>query len=109
MNRTTTFLTVATMVAALGTASAARAEGHIQWRKDNQQRRIAQGIASGQLTAREAFRLEGRESALNHEIRAMRWSNGGTLTAGERFVINRQQGRISGAIYRLKHNGCSRP
>lgn len=109
MNRTQLGIAVGTIVAVLGAATAARAERPIQQRKENQQRRIAQGVASGQLTAREAARLERREAALNHEERAMRRANGGTLTPGDRAVINHQQNRLSEGIYRLKHNARHRP
>ena len=107
MKRARSVITVGMMVAALGTASA-HADGPIQQRKDNQQERIAQGVASGQLTAGETARLEGREAALNHEERAMRQADGGKLTAGDRAVINRQQNKLSGSIFRLKHNARRR-
>jgi Tfp pilus assembly protein FimT len=74
-------------------------------RQRNQQERIAQGIQSGQVTAGEASHLEGREAAVNHEIRSDRAANGGKLTAKEKAQINRQQNASSGAIYRKKHNG----
>ena len=77
----------------------------INERRENQQDRIAQGVNSGQLTAGETARLEGREAGLNQEIRNDRAANGGHLTAGERAQINRQQNRLSGRIYRAKHNG----
>ena len=108
MNRTGLIIAVGTAVAALGLAAAASADGPIQQRKDNQQQRIAQGVASGQLTAGEAARLEGRQAALNREERAMRAANGGRLTAADRALINRQQNRLSGNIYRLKHNARHR-
>ncbi|MGD1146651.1 MAG: hypothetical protein ABR961_01715 [Thermoanaerobaculaceae bacterium] len=109
MNRTQLSFAVGTIVAVLGAATAARADGPIQQRKDNQQERIAQGVASGQLTAGETARLEGKEAALNHEERAMRQANGGKLTAGDRAVINKQQNKLSGKIYQLKHNARRRP
>jgi hypothetical protein len=108
MKRTRSVIMAGMLVAALGTA-VAHADGPIQQRKDNQQERIAQGIASGQLTAGETARLERREAALNHEERSMRAANGGTLTVGDRAVINRQQNRLSGNIYGLKHNARRRP
>jgi lipopolysaccharide export LptBFGC system permease protein LptF len=73
-------------------------------RQRNQQERIAQGVKSGQLTAGETARLEGRESAINKEVHNDRAANGGTLTGAERRQVNRQQNRTSGAIYRKKHN-----
>ena len=107
MNRTHLSIAVGAIVAVLG-AAAARADGPIQQRKDNQQERIAQGVASGQLTAGETARLEGKEAALNHEERAMRQADGGKLTAGDRAVINKQQNKLSAKIYQLKHNARRR-
>jgi len=78
--------------------------GEIRVRRERQQQRIAQGVASGQLTAREAARLEGGEARLNGEIRAMRRDNCGFLTPGERALVNRQQDRLSARIYREKHD-----
>ena len=79
----------------------------VQDRKDNQQDRIAQGVASGQLTAGETANLEGKEANLNAETRAMRAENGGTLTAGDKALVNQQQNRLSGQIYADKHNAAT--
>ena len=73
-------------------------------RAENQQDRIAQGIKSGQLTPNETAHLEGREAAINKEVKNDRAANGGTLTPAERRQVNRQQNRTSNAIYRKKHN-----
>ena len=81
----------------------------IRERQENEQDRIAQGVRSGQLTAGETARLEGREAALNREIRTDRRANGGTLTPQERQQVNRQQNRLSNQIYRAKHNGRRQP
>ncbi len=74
-------------------------------RQENQQDRIGQGVKSGQLTAGETSRLEGREARINHEVKNDRAANGGKLTGQERRQVNRQQNRTSRAIYRDKHNG----
>jgi hypothetical protein len=74
-------------------------------RQENQQDRIAQGVKSGQLTPKETAHLEGRESAINHEVKNDRAANGGHLTPAEHRQVNRQQNRTSNAIYRKKHNG----
>ena len=73
-------------------------------RAENQQDRIAQGIKSGQLTPKETAHLEGREAAINQEIKNDRAANGGKLTPVERRQVNRQQNRTSHAIYRKKHS-----
>ncbi|MFI5167769.1 MAG: hypothetical protein ACHQQS_14215 [Thermoanaerobaculales bacterium] len=103
-NSVKTALVAATVAGTLLLGASAQA-GEIQWRRCRQQQRIAQGVASGQLTARETARLEGQEARLNGEIRAMRVANGGWLTPGERALINRQQNVLSRRIYREKHDG----
>ena len=77
----------------------------INQREENQQDRIAQGIKSGQLTAGETANLETKEAAINHEVRADRWANGGKLTHAERAQVNHQLNHTSRQIYRDKHNG----
>jgi len=74
-------------------------------RQRNQQERIAQGVKSGQLTAKETAHLEGREAAINKEVKNDRAANGGKLTPVEHAQVNHQQNRVSNAIYRKKHNG----
>jgi hypothetical protein len=73
-------------------------------RQRNQQERIAQGIRSGQMTAGETARVEGREAAIHKEVHNERAANGGTLTSAERRQVNRQENRTSRTIYRDKHN-----
>ncbi len=75
-------------------------------RRENQQDRIAQGIRSGQMTAGEASRAEGRQQNINRSIAADRAANGGRLTQQERQNINRRQNGASRQIYRQKHNAA---
>jgi hypothetical protein len=77
-------------------------------RKENQQKRIGEGIENGSLTPREASRLERKEAALNHETRTMRAENGGTLTPAQKAKVNRQQNRLSKGIYHQKHDAQHR-
>jgi|SRR5689334_23553153 len=79
--------------------------GEIQRREVRQQKRIAQGVKSGQLTPGETAKLEHKEAKLNREIRNDRQANGGKLTPKDRRQINHQQNKISRQIYRDKHNG----
>ena len=88
-----------------GAAQNTNPKSEVGKRQENQQDRIAQGVKSGQLTPRETAHLEGRESAINHEVKNDRAANGGHLTPVERRQVNRQQNRTSNAIYRKKHNG----
>ena len=73
-------------------------------RELNQQRRIAQGVRSGQLTAGETRNLEHNEARINNEVRNDRAANGGKLTPQERQRVNQQQNKMSRQIYKDKHN-----
>jgi metal-dependent amidase/aminoacylase/carboxypeptidase family protein len=73
-------------------------------RRENQQDRIANGIASGKLSAGQTARLEKKEAAVNQETRVDRKLNGGHLTGAEKNQINRQQNRLSKQIYRDKRS-----
>ena len=77
----------------------------VNGRRFNQQGRIANGVASGQLNAGETRHLETREANLNHEVRTDRQANGGTLTPQQRQQVNRQQNNLSHSIADDKHNG----
>ncbi len=84
-------------------AQASYGNNKVGQRRENQQNRIANGIASGKLNAGQTARLENREAGLNQQIRADRTANGGPLTKGERSNINKQQNQISKSIYQAKH------
>ena len=75
-------------------------------RKENQQDRISQGVASGQLTAGEAATLEKKEAAVNQETRDMRKLDGGKLTGADKKTLNQQQNQLSSQIYKDKHNAA---
>src|SRR5579864_1604852 len=78
----------------------------INQRKENQQDRIANGVASGQLTAGETANLERKESNVNKEENLMRSENNGKLTGADRKAINQQQNQLSNQIYQDKHNAA---
>jgi hypothetical protein len=74
----------------------------IDQRQANQERRIDQGVASGQLNARETVRLErGQQHVDNLENRA---KADGVVTKRERANIHAAQDRQSARIYRQKHD-----
>jgi chorismate mutase len=79
----------------------------VNGRRYNQQGRIANGIASGQLTPHETQNLEHREANINNEVHNDRAANGGKLTPQERAQVNRQQNSASRAIYDDKHNAAT--
>ena len=74
----------------------------IDQRQANQERRIDQGVASGELNARETARLDrGQDRVDNMENRA---KSDGVVTKGERARIHAVQDRQSKRIYRQKHD-----
>ena len=90
---------------ALGQTAIQTPRTEVGKRAVNQQRRIAQGVKSGQLTPRETAHLERKEAAVNREVRRDRAANGGRLTPAERAKVNRQDNKLSQEIHHDKHNG----
>ena len=81
-----------------------RNDTNINQRKSAQQQRIANGVSSGQMTARETGHVEHQEAGINREERGMRAQDNGHLTAQDRKTIHHQQNQESRRIYRDKHN-----
>ncbi|MFO1345360.1 MAG: hypothetical protein U1E85_03590 [Rhodocyclaceae bacterium] len=95
-------LIAALMAITSGAAFAQSAGNEFVQRNVNQQQRIEQGLQSGQLTTREAARLEKGESRVeNMEARALR---DGQVTRNEARHIDQAQDRLSRDIYREKHD-----
>ena len=80
----------------------------INQRKHYQQRRIRQGVKSGELTKGETRKIEKQEHALNREERNMRKVNNGHLTKQDRKTLQQQQNHLSKEIYKDKHNNRKR-
>jgi hypothetical protein len=74
----------------------------IDQREANQQQRIQQGISSGQLSPKEATRLERQEGRIAAQEDRMKAD--GKLSKAERARLNREQNRESKRIYRQKHD-----
>jgi hypothetical protein len=86
----------------LGFCGAAFAQAGTIQRDVNQQQRIEQGLQSGQLTTREAARLESEEARVERDqARAMK---DGKLTPQEKARLAREQNQVSRDIYREKHD-----
>jgi len=74
----------------------------IDQRQANQERRIDQGIASGQLNEHEAARLNNQQQHINNlEDKA---KSDGAVTKKERARIRHAQDRTSRHIARQKHD-----
>ena len=91
------------------TAGAVPARGAVAARAGNQQQRIAQGVGSGQITARGASNLENREANINQTARQDRQANGGALNQQQRQNLNQRQNNVSNSIYNDKHNAATQP
>lgn len=74
----------------------------VEKRQQLQQERIGRGIESGQLTPREAVRLERQQAGIERAER--RAGADGKITPKERARLHRKQDRASRRIYREKHD-----
>lgn len=96
-----------TAILALGLVAAQPAlAGRLAERHAAQDKRIFQGIKSGELTREEARRLIKQQHRIQQRTH-LAWSDG-TLTWRERTRLERQQDKLSANIYRLKHNNLAR-
>ena len=97
-------LVAAALLTSLVAPLAARADGEVEQRIDNQQRRINQGVRSGSLTYGEYHRLDnGLDRIQAQRARDLR-RNDGHLTPAEYRQLNREQNRLSDRISFDKHN-----
>jgi len=71
-------------------------------RQVNQQERIQQGRKSGELTNREAARLELQQAKIQHDKRKAK--SDGVVTPAERAKLHAEQNRASRNIYKQKHD-----
>ncbi|HWR90224.1 MAG TPA: hypothetical protein VN260_08190 [Dissulfurispiraceae bacterium] len=74
----------------------------IRNRIHEQQQRIDQGVASGQLTPAEARRAQANLNRIRAEEDRLKAD--GTLTKQERVHLQRELDRSSDSIYHKKHN-----
>lgn len=72
-------------------------------RMEKQQKRIKEGVKDGELTKREAVKLEAKEAKLAAEARKDR-KDGPGMTAKEKAKINAKQNKLSSEIYQEKHD-----
>ncbi|HRH05328.1 MAG TPA: hypothetical protein PK702_05840 [Burkholderiaceae bacterium] len=98
------FITLAVAVGATlsGVAFAQTATPVVDQKTANQQQRINQGVASGELTRGEAIKLQRRQNKL--AANTQRAKADGVVTDAERRQLNRQADRNSKKIYNKKHN-----
>lgn len=103
MKTTVTLTMTALLLALSGTVSQAEP---IYKRQVRQQKRIYQGIASGQVTPREAVRLEREQARIECVERKFR--SDGKFTPREMLRTQRMLNHASRHIFRAKHNRRAR-
>jgi hypothetical protein len=102
-----TTLGIACLGAFAQAASSPAATPGIDKRQANQEKRIDQGVASGQLNKRETRRLERQQAAINKaEDKA---KADGTVTKAERRRLHKAQDQTSRNIHRQKHDAQTAP
>jgi len=87
--------------------AASTATPRVDQRQANQERRIQQGVASGQLTRREAHRLEHQQGAVQRAEDRARAD--GKVTTQERARLQHMQDHTSANIARQRHDTQRRP
>lgn len=75
-------------------------------RQERQQKRIGRGVASGELKAGEARKLEKEQKEIQQEKKEARAD--GTVTGAERKDIQKDQNKASRHVYKAKHNNKTR-
>lgn len=102
MNQLLRTLFLTATFAAAGSTFAQPATPRVDQREAHQQQRMAQGVASGQLTPRETQRLEAEQARIERtETRA---KADGVVTPAERRHLAHEQNRASRHIAKQKHD-----
>ena len=92
-----------TLVSVVSVAqTAAPATPRVDAREVKQDARIQQGVASGQLNAKETYRLEKQQTNINRVEGNSKAD--GTVTKGERKHLNHMQNTASKNIHHQKHD-----
>lgn len=101
MKRVVSLTLSAVFILGLGVAAFADTP-YVDRREHREQQRIRQGMRSGELTRREARRLEGEQG----RIRGYEWyaKSDGHVSRAERRRLDHMLDRSSHDIYRQKHD-----
>lgn len=97
-----TVLVIGSVLLATGMAYAQAETPGIDQRQANQEQRIDQGIASGQLTQREADQLDKQQRHI--DTMENKAKSDGVVTKKERTRLHAAQDRASKNIFRQKHD-----
>jgi hypothetical protein len=102
MKKTNCIVLLLTMGLTVPVFSQTTATPHVGKRQVAQQKRIADGVRSGELTAKETAHLEIREAKIQADKKSARAD--GVVTDAERKRLQAEQNRASRKIYNKKHN-----
>jgi len=106
MKRIVSILLSMMFVLAVGISVSAQKTPSVDRREHRQQRRIKQGVKSGELNRREAARLETQQARTRRlEARA---KSDGKVTVKERARLQHRENKTSRRIYRQKHDAQTR-
>lgn len=94
------------IVTAVASQTNAQSTPGIKKEQCEQQARIQQGVRSGELTRKEAARLEMQQAKINHHKRLAKAD--GVVTIQERAMIKHEQRRADRSIAIQKHDGEQR-
>jgi len=78
----------------------------VKSRQIKQQKRIHQGVVSGELTRKETVVLQKQQLSVQKQKKAAKAD--GVVTARERAAIHRHQTKVSKNIHRQKNDGQTR-
>jgi aminoglycoside phosphotransferase family enzyme len=102
-------ITIALALTALTIGAAVSAEGVINLRQLDQERRIDAGHRSGNLTHAEVARLKAEQHAIAVQEDRMRARHGGHLTRSDKRILHARQKAAGHAISRNKYNSHRGP
>ena len=97
-----TMLAAALLAAFALPVAAQTATPRVDARQANQETRIQQGVASGQLTAKEAAKLEAGQAKV--QAKEDKAKADGKVTPKERAKLAKAQDKQSKKIYKQKHD-----
>ena len=95
-------LSAALLAAFVAPAFAQTATPVIHARQENQEKRIENGVNSGQMTAKETLNAEKRETKIQSDKQAAKAD--GVVTKAEKRKLNRELNKSSRKIHHAKHD-----
>lgn len=88
-------------------ALAGKRDPRVNTRQAYQQAKIRQGVKSGELTKKEAVKLEANQRRIARTEHRMK--SDGNMTAAERAKLDTMQDKQREVIYKQKHDDQDRP